>query len=198
MVNNELWGKDFFDGGRKEPWYYSSYTCDDLQPLNRLVAWAVCKQFNPSKVLDVGCAKGFLVKAFNDLGIQSYGVDVSNYALTCAPIEIQSYLSRVDLNHESLPFSHGYFDCATFLGTIECLEDHRNILRELHRILQPKSGLYLRTTYKTAPNDTVRKNVHNRNYWLNEFRRYGFKFLPTWSGPLANQWSYGTLLFERI
>jgi hypothetical protein len=32
---------------------------------------------------------------------------------------------------------------------------------------------------------------------MKEFRRYGFKFLPTWKGPLANQWSYGTLLFER-
>jgi SAM-dependent methyltransferase len=37
-------------------------------------------------VLDFGCAKGFLVKAFRLLGISSYGVDVSEYAInTCDP-----------------------------------------------------------------------------------------------------------------
>jgi ubiquinone/menaquinone biosynthesis C-methylase UbiE len=83
------------------------------------------------------------------------------------------------------------------LGTIECLDSYDKVISEIRRVMQPGGSVYLRTAYKTDQEDTIRKNVHSRGYWLKEFRRYGFKFLPTWEGPLANQWSYGTLLFER-
>jgi len=197
MGEREVFGKEFFDGGRKEPWFYQSYRFEEQHPLLRLVSWGVKMQFNPRRVLDVGCAKGFQVKALEDAGVEAWGVDVSEYALSCAPKSVRSRLYRVDLNTEALPFGDGYFDCVLFLGTIECLDDHGNVVREIGRVLQPGGGLYLRTTYKTDKNDTIRKNVHSRAYWLREFRRYGFKFVPTWVGPLANQWSYGTLLFER-
>ena len=39
-------------------------------------------------VLDYGCAKGYGVKAFNMLGRDGYGYDISEYALSCWPIEI--------------------------------------------------------------------------------------------------------------
>jgi ubiquinone/menaquinone biosynthesis C-methylase UbiE len=197
MSDEETFGKEFFDGGKKEPWFYRNYSFDEHYPLFQLVSLGVKMRFNPKKVLDVGCAKGFLVKAFKDQGIEAWGVDVSEYALSTAPEDVREHLYRVDLNKDALPFADGYFDCVTFLGTIECLDDYNKILNEIRRVMQPGGGLYLRTAYRTDPADTIRKNVHNRGYWLKEFRRYGFKFLPTWEGPLANKWSYGTLLFER-
>ena len=33
------------------------------------------------KVLEIGCAKGFLVKAFQDMGIDAIGIDISSYAI---------------------------------------------------------------------------------------------------------------------
>lgn len=58
-------------------------------------------------VLDFGCAKGYLVKAFRLLNISAYGVDVSEYAIQTAdpsckdlvhlietPEEIQKYFSQ--------------------------------------------------------------------------------------------------------
>ena len=197
MSKDETFGKDFFDGGKKEPWFYGAYAYEDLYPLFQLVSLGVKKHFNPKRVLDVGCAKGFMVKAFNEQGIEAWGVDVSEYALATGPEDIRKRLSRVDLNRDALPFADEYFDCVTFLGTIECLDDYHKVLSEIRRVVQPGGGLYLRTAYKTKPEDMIRKNVHSRGYWLKEFRRYGFKSLPTWEGPLTNQWSYGTLLFER-
>jgi len=38
-----------------------------------------------SYVLDVGCAKGFIVKAFRQLEIKADGCDISDYALSFAP-----------------------------------------------------------------------------------------------------------------
>lgn len=197
MSDEETFGKEFFDGGKKEPWFYDNYSFDKRYPLVKLVSLGIKIRFNPKRVLDVGCAKGFLVKAFKDQGIEAWGVDVSEYALSTAPEDVRECLYRVDLNKDALPFDDGYFDCVTFLGTIELLDDYSKVLSEISRVMQPGAGLYFRTTYKTDPEDTMRKNVHNRGYWLKEFRHCGFKFLPTWKGPLANQWSYGTLLFER-
>ncbi len=197
MSADEVFDRDYFDSGKKEPWFYRSYNLDDHYPLFQLVSVGLKMCFNPKRVLDVGCAKGFMVKAFREQGIEAWGVDFSEYALSVAPEYIRRHLYRVDLNREALPFPDNYFDCVTFLGTIECLDSHDMVLSEIKRVMQPGGGLYLRTAYKTEPEDTIRKNVHSRGYWLKEFRRYGFKFLPTWDGPLANQWSYGTLLFER-
>jgi len=44
------------------------------------------------KLLDFGCAKGFLVKAFTELGYKCEGVDISEYALEKAPPEIRQKL----------------------------------------------------------------------------------------------------------
>ncbi len=197
MSDEETFGREFFDGGRKEPWCYRAYGADVHYPLSGLVSLGIKICFNPKRVLDVGCAKGFLVKACREQGMEAWGVDVSEYALATSPEDIRGYLYRVDLNKDSLPFSDAYFDCVTLLGTIECLDSCDKVISEVRRVLRPEGSIYLRTAFKTDPGDTIRKNVHGRGYWLKEFRRYGFKSLPTWKGPLANQWSYGTLLFER-
>jgi len=197
LKQGEAFGIEFFDSGRKEPWFYEAYTFKEHYPFFQLVSRAIVARFNPKRVLDVGCAKGFMVKAFKDLGVEAWGVDISEYALSQAPEDVRPHLYRVDLNQEALPFADEYFDYVTFLGTIECLEDHDNALRQIRRVLRPGGGLYMRTTYKTDPQDTIRRNVHHRSYWLKEFRGYGFKLLPGWLAPLVKEWGYGTLLFER-
>jgi SAM-dependent methyltransferase len=47
------------------------------------------------KVLDFGCAKGFLVKALRILDVEAYGVDVSDYALEQVPVEVHKYCARI-------------------------------------------------------------------------------------------------------
>lgn len=44
------------------------------------------------KLLDFGCAMGFLVKAFRLLGYNAWGYDVSEYAINNVPIEVQPYI----------------------------------------------------------------------------------------------------------
>lgn len=46
------------------------------------------------KILDYGCAKGYLVYAFRLLHREAYGYDISDYALSCAPREVESYISN--------------------------------------------------------------------------------------------------------
>jgi len=128
--------------------------------------------------LDIGCAKGFLVKAFRDLGIEAWGVDVSEYALSSAPDDIRPNLHKVDLNREPLPFEDQYFDFITFLGTIEYLDDHKHILREISRVLRDAGGLYLNTLSRKDPKDKFRINIHDKYYWIREFQSNGLRVVP--------------------
>jgi SAM-dependent methyltransferase len=61
------------------------------------------------RVLDFGCAKGFIVKALRILGIESFGVDVSAYAISQAPAEVAPYCSVIADCHDPACFSQ-HFD----------------------------------------------------------------------------------------
>jgi cyclopropane fatty-acyl-phospholipid synthase-like methyltransferase len=48
------------------------------------------------RVLDYGCAKGYIVKAFRLLGIEAYGVDVSSYAISQVPVEVSRFCKVIE------------------------------------------------------------------------------------------------------
>ena len=61
-------------------------------------------------ILDWGCAKGFLVKAFRLLRRQAWGMDISSYAISKADESVSSYLKLVDIYTDSL-FERSYNYC---------------------------------------------------------------------------------------
>lgn len=82
--------REFFDGSRDTG--YGGYHYD-----GRWAAVALrMKQYyglkSGAKVLDVGCAKGFLVHEFRKIGIDAKGLDVSRYALANAYGEVGKFL----------------------------------------------------------------------------------------------------------
>lgn len=71
---------------------FDHYKYDDFYPKFRVMAAAVNNHFHPKRVLDVGCAKGYMVYAFNECGVDAWGVDISEFALADAPHCIRSKL----------------------------------------------------------------------------------------------------------
>jgi 2-polyprenyl-3-methyl-5-hydroxy-6-metoxy-1,4-benzoquinol methylase len=57
--------------------HYHGY--EDWPQFKDRAEW-IKKEYNPKAVLDIGAAKGFLVKHLRDLGIKADGVDLSEYA----------------------------------------------------------------------------------------------------------------------
>lgn len=175
---DKRFGEEFFDAHKEEPGVYKTYRVEDLYPQFMMLATWVKNAFSPERILDVGCAKGFLVKILKDLGMEAYGVDVSEYAISGAPTDIRSNMHKVDLNKDILPFEDEYFEFVTCLGTIEYLSDYKHALREIKRVLTPGGLLYLTTIYTTDPRDKIRINVHDKDYWVREFQSEGFRFVP--------------------
>ena len=128
------YGEMYFDGPRD--YGYGGYRYDGrwLPVARDIIAHFGLK---PSmRVLDVGCAKGFLVK---DLmlacsGLEAFGLDVSLYALMHAENEI---IGRLHLGTaEKLPFPDNSFDCVLCLNTVHNFPRPRaiKVMQEIQRI----------------------------------------------------------------
>ena len=103
---SKKFGQMYFDGPRE--YGYGGYKYDGRW---KTVAKDIISHFNlkkGDKLLDVGCAKGFLVKDLLELGIDAYGIDVSEYAiLNCEP----EVIGRLQIGSaDSLPFPDNSFE----------------------------------------------------------------------------------------
>jgi len=94
------------------------------------------EKFYPKTVLDVGCAYGELVKGLNDMGIEAYGVDGSEYAINNCHPSISSKLFKVNLNSDKFPFDDKTFDVVGSFYSVEHIHDIDFFAKELKRILK--------------------------------------------------------------
>ena len=143
------YGEMYFDGPRE--YGYGGYRYDGRWVP---VAEDIVKHFGlrpGHRVLDVGCAKGFLVKDLLTVcpGLEVFGVDISEYALMhCVP----DVVGRLHLgNAVKLPFPGGSFQAVIALNTVHNLEraDVVTAVREIER-LAPGRGFIQVDSYRTA------------------------------------------------
>lgn len=175
MKASEIYNEQYFTTKSN----YSGYRFDELYPYFSYIAKGLVKVFNPTNVLDIGCAKGFLVYALQEQGIDAYGVDVSEYAIANAPKEVAGALMLADGEQHNLPFQDASFDLILLLDVIEHLHSHNHLLSEIYRILKPHGICCLKTPIlgsKQDKNDITHINVHSIGFWIKAFRDCGFLF----------------------
>ena len=71
------------------------------------------------KVMEIGCAFGFLVKHAREVGIDCYGLDKSEYAISQAPKEITEYLIKSDVKD----YNFEVFDWIISWNVLDCLDN---------------------------------------------------------------------------
>jgi ubiquinone/menaquinone biosynthesis C-methylase UbiE len=181
-----IFDKDFFDSGEETEARYESYTIQSMLPKFQHEARLLIEHYRPSRVLDIGCAKGFLVLALKDLGIEAFGVDVSDYALSSAPNEVRQNLSKVDLNSDELPFTNESFDLVTVYSAFEYLDNLPHTFSEIRRVM--RNGGILHTEigygayYSKAGRYLVDKygiKLRDESHWVQALERFSFEFLRT-------------------
>jgi SAM-dependent methyltransferase len=147
-------GEMYFDGPRE--YGYGGYRYDGRWIP---VAADVVSHFGlrpGMKVLDIGCAKGFLVKDLLDRGLDAFGLDVSRYALLHCPPDIAGrlHLGSADL----LPFPSGSFDAVLSINTIHNLDRDGCLraLREMTRVARdPKKCFVQVDAYRSQAEKNV-------------------------------------------
>lgn len=133
-------GKEFFDGERRHGYGGFAYHPRFWQP----VIPTFQKQYGlrpGSQVLDVGCAKGFMLHDLREKipEIEVHGVDVSSYAVANAYEPVKSFVSVADAR--KLPFPDRSFDLVISINTIHNLEKGDLILalKEIQRVSRKHS-----------------------------------------------------------
>ncbi len=127
-------GLEYFDGTREQG--YGGYRYDGRW---RPVAERMIAHYSltpASRILDIGCAKGFLLHEFRALlpGAQVVGIDVSAYALEHVMEDIKPFVRHA--NATDLPFADRAFDLAISINVVHNLPDApcRRAIREMQRV----------------------------------------------------------------
>lgn len=86
------------------------------------------------RLLDIGCGRGDMLKAFAACGFDVAGLDIS----TATPQLCQPHLTMVaDLERDQLPFPPGSFDCVFSKSVIEHVSNPLELLKKARAALRP-------------------------------------------------------------
>jgi SAM-dependent methyltransferase len=169
VVTPELEAASIYDRA-----YYQSYKD---QPYERAEVWTrlfqnfaarIVRDLRPKSALDAGCAMGFLVEALRDRGVEAYGFDVSDYALSQAREDIRPFLWRASA---VTPLERDY----DVIISTEVLE-HLSPMEAEAAV----ENLCTHTTdiiFSSSPDDfreTTHVNVRGPEYWAELFAHHGF------------------------
>jgi len=151
----------------------------EVEGIQRCLLEQIRKRHSNVKVLlDVGCALGFFCRTCDFEGIETFGVDISKYAIQNAQKYTKARLYCLDVSNDILPFEDCFFDVVTLFAVLEHLPNPAHALSEAYRVLND-NGCF----YAVTPNGgCIRKqsfnlrhiNVHDKNYWQNKLKQAGF------------------------
>ncbi|RXJ66622.1 methyltransferase type 11 [Halarcobacter ebronensis] len=182
--------KEFFDGERKYGYGGFKYMSRFWQP----VIPTFIEHFNlneNSKLLDVGCAKGFMLFDIKEAipNITLKGVDISTYAIENAKEEVKPFLQVA--NAKNLPFEDNSFDVVISINTIHNLEKDEcaKALKEIERVSKGKSFItvdaYRNEEEKEAMYawNLTAKTIMSVEEWKNFFKEVGYTGDYYWFVP---------------
>ena len=133
------------------------------------IADALVSQFDPRKTLDAGCAWGFLVEVLRQRGVESFGIDFSQYALDQVHPDIQEYCRKASLTQ---PITGGPYDLVTCIEVLEHMEE-ADALRAIENLTSVTDVIVFSSTPLDF-DDPTHVNVRPMLYWLRAFAKHGF------------------------
>jgi SAM-dependent methyltransferase len=102
------------------------------------------------RLLDVGCAMGFLLDQARTMGWEPWGVDRSEYGILWGREHLglkNLYIGAVD----EVGFEHGSFDAVTVIDVLEHATDPVSLMRSIAALLKP-GGVILIDTWDAGSN----------------------------------------------
>ena len=180
IVCAKQYGQMYFDGPRE--YGYGGYRYDGRWIP---VAKDIINHFRlkpGDRVLDVGCAKGFLVKDLMKVcpGLEVFGVDISEYALKHCESEV---VGRLHLGSaDRLPFPDNSFDCVLSLNTIHNFARDRAIkaMSEIQRLSGGKAFVQVDSYYTPQQKEIFESWVLTAEFhdypenWVKVFKESGY------------------------
>lgn len=180
-LSTNPYNKNYYD------YHFGSIPYEREQPVWRnffnTLAKTIIERFHPVRVMDVGCAKGFLVEHLRDGGVEAYGIDISSYAISEVRPDIKPYC-HVATAMQPL---EEYYDLITCIEVAEHLAEEEG--RQLIKNICQHTDEVLFSSTATDFDDPTHINVQPPQYWKAFFAEHDFypalHFEPNFGIPHA-------------
>lgn len=165
------------------------------------------------RILDSGCAKGYTIRAFKELGFgNAWGVDVSEYAVSHVDETVGEKIILIK-PFCPLPFTDDYFDIVIAKDTLEhmteeeldhAMDEYRRLAKRMFFVIPIGDGVkYNCAEYEKDITHVLRKPM---DWWMRKFQDHGFKITvatqkvkgikENWYAPCDN--GNGFFTMERL
>ncbi|MGS0687145.1 methyltransferase domain-containing protein [Nakamurella sp. GG22] len=163
------------------------------------IADSLIELFAPETTYDAGCAKGFLVRALAERGVDARGGDISEYATTGAPPELADRLEVRDLVQ---PLDRRY-DLITCIEVLEHMSIEQSRLAVAN--LCAATDLIVLSTTPDDFDEATHINIRQPAAWAQDFAVHGFfrrtdidaGFISPWATVFARARTTATELVTR-
>ena len=133
------------------------------------------------KFLEIGYGRGEFLDSFKQLGLDCFGVDLSDYSATNLK-DIQ--VEKVDVSKDKLPYEDNCMDVVYHKSLIEHLYSPDQLMKETYRVLKPGGRVIILTPDWVSQMKVFYEDfTHSRPYDKNSLRDlllvYGFSNVET-------------------
>ena len=183
-------GREFFDGDRNHGYGGFNYMPRFWQPVIPTFKehWNLTAE---SSILDVGCAKGFMLHDLTTLipGITVKGVDISNYAIKNTMDDMVPHTQAA--NATELPFPDNAFDVVISINTVHNLDLGQcgRALQEIERVSRGKSFITV-DAYRNEEEkermyawNLTAKTIMSVDEWIKYFKEVNYNGDYFWFTP---------------
>lgn len=168
MSREEMFDKHYFNGGEKVGGYAREGYWD--YPVHEISAKHILSN-NPQSVLEIGCARGYVLKRIQDRGIRGCGLEISKH---CWMTRVAGGIICKDITDTPWPYKDQEFDLAYSIAAFEHIpEEHLPaVLSELKRVSQ--RGLHgIDFGEQDDGFDKTHCTLKSREWWVEKFRQHG-------------------------
>lgn len=178
MILPDKYNKDYYENGIKcgisgyENYHY-------IPTRSYSEAISIHKNIKFDRSIDYGCAKGFLVHALNQLGHETIGVDISEYAISNC---LESVKNKVFLLNKSLTDMKLKTDLLIAKDVLEHIPDSdvEMILSDFFNVCNKAllviplgdNDIFRIREYEIDKTHITKKD---EDYWINKIKNVGFK-----------------------
>ena len=136
------------------------------------------------RIVDVGCGVGEFLAFCENREIETYGMEISSFAIEEAKKRTKTKIVQLDVSKEHWPLQDNYFDAVVVFDVLEHVISDQFILREAYRVLREGGVLFCTTPNNQGklgkflehfmPDDPTHINKKNAAGWFKQLHDAGF------------------------
>jgi cyclopropane fatty-acyl-phospholipid synthase-like methyltransferase len=166
---SDFFDAEYFAGSSKSGYDKNSFILEN--DIFKHQAVVLNKHYNLTgkTVLDLGCARCNLVYYMRELGIQAWGVDISEWC------KENSHCKEFHVCHdigEGIPFDNDKFDAVVSFETFEHVGNADFLFSEIKRVLTPDGTFFATIGLTGHETDKSAVCLNDASWWDNKISKY--------------------------